>query len=124
VVRRANVAMWLLFLLPMMLSLGLTTTARQAGDEAKMGVAAIFALTVIIAVAILVVRMSFLFPAIAIGTYRGVRTAWRQTRGYPEALGSIEAGVCAPFLIVWLLARHFTSPCEGYPGMVPVLCPR
>jgi hypothetical protein len=110
----ANVAMWLLFLVPMMLLFGLITTARQAGDEATMGVAAMFALTVLIVVAILVVRMSFLFPAIATGSYRGVRTAWRQTRGYLEALGSIEAGVCVPFLIVWLVARHFRSPEEGY----------
>ena len=110
----ANVAMWLLFLVPMFLFLRLITTARQAGDEAIMGAVGIFALTVVVAIALVQIRMSFLFPAIATGRYQGVRTAWTQTRGYLEALGAIEASVTIPFLIVWMLTRHFRSPGEGY----------
>jgi hypothetical protein len=110
----ANVAMWLLLLLPVLPLSGLITTARQAGDEAKMGVAAIFGIATFVVAAFAMVRMSFLFPAIATGRYQGVRTAWTQTRGYLKALGAIEAGVCIPFLMVWLLARHFRSPDEGY----------
>ena len=110
----ANVAMWLVFLLPVLPFMRLITTARQAGDETTMGVAAIFALTVMVAAAFALVRMSFLFPAIATGRYQGIRTAWTQTRGYLEALVAIEAGLCIPFLIVWFFARHFRSPDEGY----------
>jgi hypothetical protein len=110
----ANVAMWLLLLLPVSSLTGLITTARQAGDEAKMGVAAMFGIATFVVAAFAMVRMSFLFPALATGRYQGVRTAWKQTRGYLEALGAIEAGVCIPFLMVWLVTRHFRSPAEGF----------
>jgi hypothetical protein len=110
----ANVAIWFLFLLPVLPLMGLVTTARQGGDEAMMGVAGILALAAMLAVAFALVRMSFLFPAIATGRYQGIRAAWTQTRGYLEALGAIEAGVCVPFFIAWLLARRFRTPDEGY----------
>jgi hypothetical protein len=110
----ANVAIWFLFLLPVLPLLGLVTTARQGGDEAMMGVAGILALAAVLAVAFALVRMSFLFPALATGRYQGIRAAWTQTRGYLEALGVIEAGVCVPFFIAWLFARRFRTPDEGY----------
>jgi hypothetical protein len=110
----ASVALWLLFLLPLFPLFQMMTTARQSGDEATMGVAGIFAIVVAVMVAFAVVRMSFLFPAIAIGRYQGVRAAWVQTRGYLEALSAIEGAVCIVYLMIWLFARHFRRPDEGY----------
>ena len=49
------------------------------------------------------VRFAFVFPAIAIGRYRGIAPAWRQTAGNLEGLAVLVLLACAPFVAIELI---------------------
>lgn len=55
--------------------------------------------------AIAYVRFAFVFPAIAIGRYRGIAPAWRQTIGNLERLGLLIALTIAPYEAVVQILR-------------------
>ena len=64
------------------------------------------------------VRLAFVFPAIAIGRYAGIRAAWKQTAGNIERLAAI---LVLAFLPYWIIRQAFERY-MGYhpPGVVEV----
>jgi hypothetical protein len=67
------------------------------------GIALIAALLVVLAI---FVRLSFLFPAIALNRYAGISTAWRQTAGHIERLALVLGITFLPFVIPVALLSH------------------
>jgi hypothetical protein len=47
-----------------------------------------------------VVRLAFIFPAIATGRYQGLLAAWRQTTGNLESLGAVMVLAPAPYYLI------------------------
>jgi hypothetical protein len=57
------------------------------------------------------IRLSFIFPAIAVGKYAGISAAWRQTAGNVERLAAIVVLSAVPFYAVrkivdWSIGYH------------------
>jgi hypothetical protein len=72
------------------------------------------------------VRLSFLFPAIAIGRYVGIREAWRQTAGNIERLAAILVLAFLPYWIIrqafeWYMGYHPPGVVEAFRGCIDML---
>ncbi len=92
---------------PILILLGWTLAAHQSGATTTAEVLSVVILAVMFVDLIVFVRMSFLFPAIALGRYRGVAAAWRQTQGYFERLCAIEAAVLAPYIAIHIVYQKY-----------------
>jgi hypothetical protein len=76
--------------------------------------------------AIAYVRLAFVFPAIAIGRYAGVRVAWKQTAGNIERLAAILVLSFLPYWIVrqafeWYMGYHPPGVVEAFRGCIDML---
>ena len=76
--------------------------------------------------AIAYVRLAFVFPAIAIGRYAGVRVAWKQTAGNIERLAAILVLSFLPYWIVrqafeWFMGYHPPGVVEAFRGCIDML---
>jgi len=72
------------------------------------------------------VRLAFVFPAIAIGRYAGVRVAWKQTAGNIERLAAILVLAVLPWWIVrdafeWYMGYHPPGVVEAFRGCIDML---
>jgi hypothetical protein len=72
------------------------------------------------------VRLAFVFPAIAIGRYAGVRVAWKQTAGNIERLAAILVLALLPWWIVrdafeWYMGYHPPGVVEAFRGCIDML---
>jgi len=72
------------------------------------------------------VRLAFVFPAIAIGRYAGIRAAWKQTAGNLERLAAILVLAVLPYWIVrqafeWYMGYHPLGVVEAFRGCVDML---
>jgi hypothetical protein len=72
------------------------------------------------------VRMAFIFPAIAIRKYAGVRAAWQQTVGNIERLAAILVLAFLPYWIIrqafeWYMGYHPPGVVEAFRGCVDQL---
>lgn len=103
----ASALAFIILLGPVLVMLGYFTAARQNGDVAMANGIAFAAVAILFVDLIVIVRLSFLFPAIALQRYRGLATAWRQTRGYFERLCAIEVAVILPYEAIRLLYQHY-----------------
>jgi hypothetical protein len=106
----ASIALWLILLLPALSFVNLATTARQSGNEEMVALLALLLLAAMAISVLMLVWTSFLFTAIATERYLGILVAWKQTRGYLDTLGAIEAGICVPFLLLRGIAYYFIQP--------------
>jgi hypothetical protein len=75
---------------------------------------------------ILYVRMAFVFPAIALGRYAGIREAWKQTAGNIERLAAILVLTYLPYWIVrqafsWYMGYHPPGVAEAFRGCIDML---
>ncbi len=76
--------------------------------------------------AIAYVRLAFVFPAIAIGRYAGIRNAWKQTAGNIERLAAILVLAYLPYLIIrqafeWYMGYHPPGVVEAFRGCIDML---
>lgn len=76
--------------------------------------------------AIAYVRLAFVFPAIAIGRYAGIRNAWEQTAGNIERLAAILVLAYLPYLIIrqafeWYMGYHPPGVIEAFRGCIDML---
>ncbi len=76
--------------------------------------------------AVAYVRLSFVFPAIAIGRYAGIRDAWKQTAGNIERLAAILVLAFLPYLIIrqafeWYMGYHPPGVVEAFRGCIDML---
>ena len=72
------------------------------------------------------VRLAFVFPAIAIGSYAGIRAAWRQTAGNIERLAAILVLAFIPYWIIrqafeWSMGYHPPGAIEAFRGCIDML---
>jgi hypothetical protein len=72
------------------------------------------------------VRLAFVFPAIAIGRYAGIRDAWKQTAGNIERLAAILVLAFLPYWIIgqafeWYMRYHAPGVVEGFRGCIDML---
>jgi hypothetical protein len=67
-----------------------------------------------VAIVVCVVRLLFLFPAIATDSYRGLATAWKQTRGYFETLAVLYTIVRLPYLLMIAALDGLVEPYSPY----------
>ena len=72
------------------------------------------------------VRLAFIFPAIAIGRYAGIATAWRQTAGNIERLAAIFVLSYLPYYLVrlafeWYMGYHPPGVVEAIRGTIDML---
>jgi hypothetical protein len=72
------------------------------------------------------VRLSFLFPAIAIGRCVGIRDAWKQTAGNIERLAAILVLAFLPYWIIrqafeWYMGYHPPGVVEAFRGCIDML---
>jgi len=72
------------------------------------------------------VRLAFIFPAIAIGKYAGVRAAWRQTAGNIERLAAMLVLAFLPYWIIrqafeWWMGYHPPGAVEAFRGFIDML---
>jgi hypothetical protein len=72
------------------------------------------------------VRLAFVFPAIAIGKYAGIRAAWRQTAGNIERLAAILVLAFLPYWIIeqafaWYMGYHPPGVIEAFRGCINML---
>ena len=72
------------------------------------------------------VRLAFVFPAIAIGRYAGIRVAWKQTAGNIERLAAIIVLAFLPYWIVrdafaWYMGYHPPGVVEAFRGCIDML---
>jgi len=72
------------------------------------------------------VRLAFLFPAIAIGRYAGVREAWKQTAGNIERLAAILVLTFLPYWIIrqafeWYMGYHPPGVIDAFRGCIDML---
>lgn len=74
------------------------------------------------------VRLAFVFPALAIGRYAGIRLAWRQTAGNIERLAAIILLSYLPYYLIreaflWYIGYHPPGATGGFAAcidMVPI----
>ncbi len=72
------------------------------------------------------VRLAFVFPAIAIGKYAGIRDAWKQTAGNIERLAAILVLAFLPYWIIrqafeWYMGYHPPGVVEAFRGCIDML---
>jgi hypothetical protein len=72
------------------------------------------------------VRLAFVFPAIAIGRYAGIREAWKQTAGNIERLAAILLLAFLPYWIIrqafeWYMGYHPPGVVEAFRGCIDML---
>ena len=72
------------------------------------------------------VRLAFVFPAIAIGRYAGIREAWKQTAGNIERLAAILVLTFLPYWIIreafeWYMGYHPPGVIEAFRGCIDML---
>jgi hypothetical protein len=72
------------------------------------------------------VRLAFVFPAIAIGRYAGIRAAWKQTAGNIERLAAILLLAFLPYWIIrqafeWYMGYHPPGVVEAFRGCIDML---
>ncbi len=72
------------------------------------------------------VRLAFVFPAIAIGRYTGIRNAWKQTAGNIERLAAVLVLAFLPYLIIrqafeWYMGYHPPGVVEAFRGCIDML---
>jgi hypothetical protein len=72
------------------------------------------------------VRLAFVFPAIAIGRYAGIRAAWNQTAGNIERLAAIIVLAFLPYWIIrqafeWYMGYHPPGVVEAFRGCIDML---
>ena len=72
------------------------------------------------------VRLAFVFPAIAIGKYCGIRAAWRQTAGNIERLAAMTVLAFLPYWIIrqafeWWMGYHPPGAVEAFRGCIDML---
>ncbi len=72
------------------------------------------------------IRMVFVFPAIAIGRYAGIRVAWKQTAGNFERLAAIFVLSYLPYWIIrqafeWYMGYHPPGVVEAFHGSIDML---
>ena len=72
------------------------------------------------------VRLAFVFPAIAIGRYAGIREAWKQTAGNIERLAAILVLAFLPYWIIrqafeWWMGYHPPGVVEAFRGCIDML---
>src|SRR5260370_6895097 len=72
------------------------------------------------------VRLAFVFPAIAIGRYPGIRTAWTQTAGNIERLAAILVLAFLPYWLIrqafeWYMGYHPPGVVEAFRGCIDML---
>lgn len=72
------------------------------------------------------VRLAFVFPAIAIGKYAGIRDAWKQTAGNIERLAAILVLAFLPYWIIrqafeWYMGFHPPGVVEAFRGCIDML---
>jgi hypothetical protein len=65
---------------------------------------------VFVAILVGLIRLLFIFPAIALGRYRGVATAWRQSKGSFERLAALELLARLPYLLAIDLIDRLILP--------------
>jgi hypothetical protein len=71
-------------------------------------------------------RLAFVFPAIAIGRYPGLRASWKQTAGNIERLAAIIVLAFLPYWIVreafeWYMGYHPPGVIEAFRGCIDML---
>jgi hypothetical protein len=71
-------------------------------------------------------RLAFVFPAIAIGRYKGILDAWRQTAGNIERLAAILVLTYLPYLLIreafeWCMGYHPPGVVEAFRGIIDML---
>ena len=76
--------------------------------------------------AIAYVRLAFVFPAIAIGRYGGLRDAWKQTAGNLERLAAILVLTVLPWWIIrqafqWYMGYHPPGVVDAFRGCIDQL---
>jgi hypothetical protein len=76
--------------------------------------------------AIAYVRLAFLFPAIAIGRYAGLRAAWKQTAGNFERLVAVIVLTVLPYWIIrqafeWYMGYHPPGVVDAFRGCIDML---
>lgn len=103
----ASLLTFTILLGPVLVLRGWMIGAHQSGETAMADGFGAAALVMLFVDVIVFVRLSFLFPAIALQRYRGVAAAWRQTHGYFERLCAIEAAVAAPYMVIQMVHRHY-----------------
>lgn len=103
----ASLLTFTILLGPVLILMGWMVGAHQSGHVAMSEGWAVIAFGILFVDVIVLVRLSFLFPAIALQRYRGFGAAWRQTHGYFERLCAIEAAVIAPYMIIQMLHQHY-----------------
>ena len=72
------------------------------------------------------VRLAFVFPAIAIGRYAGIRAAWKQTAGNIERLAAILVLAVLPYWLIrqafeWYMGYHSPGVVEAFRGCIDML---
>ena len=72
------------------------------------------------------IRLAFVFPAIAIGRYAGIRAAWKQTAGNIERLAAIFVLSYLPYWILrqafeWYMGYHPPGVVEAFRGCIEML---
>jgi len=72
------------------------------------------------------VRLAFLFPAIAIGRYAGVRDVWKQTAGNFERLVAVIVLTVLPYWVIrqafeWYMGYHPPGVVEAFRGCIDML---
>jgi hypothetical protein len=103
----ASALVYIILLGPVLVIVQWALTAHQAGDSASANGLAVPAIVIIFVDLIVFVRLSFLFPAIALQRYRGIGAAWRQTHGNFERLLAIETAVLVPYIAIRMVGQHY-----------------
>jgi hypothetical protein len=62
------------------------------------------------AIAVCIIRLQLMFPAIAIDKYPGLAASWKQTQGYFETIALLNTTVRVPYLLIILLLDGLVEP--------------
>lgn len=120
----------LVVVLVMALCVGMPATlmryGHQNGDNQIETLGTMLMLTGLFLFLIGFIRLSLVFPAIAIGRYAGISAAWKQTVGNFERLAAILALTYLPYLLVreafeWYMGYHPPGLVEIFRGFVDML---
>lgn len=76
--------------------------------------------------AIAYVRLAFVFPAIAIGRYAGLREAWKQAAGNFERLVAVIVLTYLPYWVIrqafeWYMGYHPPGVVDAFQGCIEIL---
>jgi hypothetical protein len=72
--------------------------------------AGLLLLWTLVAIVVCVIRLLFVFPAIATNSYQGLTTAWKQTKGNFETLALLYTGIKLPYLLMLAILDAFVEP--------------